>query len=264
MDHIYLPEELQKMVAGQPFRLDNVGLSGSRVLLFEDKVLKIRPAAGGTRSEHTMMRWLDGKLPVPRCLYHTVENGVSYLLMTKIHGKMSCDEEYTQNPEALVRILAEGLKGLWQVDISNCPVKWDLDNKLAAAKAYVDQGSVDMANVEPETFGEGGFQSPLHLLEWLSDHRPEEDLVLSHGDFCLPNIFIAGGKLAGFIDLGRTGVADRWQDIALCYRSLKHNYSGAYSGKAYSGFDPDLLFEALELEPNWEKLNYYILLDELF
>ena len=84
--------------------------------------------------------------------------------------------------------------------------------------------------------------------------------MLSHGDFCLPNVFVESQQLSGLIDLGRTGVADRWQDIALCWRSLKHNYSG----KVYENFDPDCLFDALGIVPDREKLNYYILLDELF
>ena len=66
------------------------------------------------------------------------------------------------------------------------------------------------------------------------------------------------------MDLAGSGVSDRWQDIALCYRSLKYNLCGIYSGKIYSDFNPDFLFEALEMEPDWEKLNFYILLDELF
>ena len=47
-----------------------------------------------------------------------------------------------------------------------------------------------------------------------------------HGDFCLPNVFFADGKVSGFIDLGDAGIADRWYDIALGYRSLKHNVDG--------------------------------------
>jgi len=69
--------------------------------------------------------------------------------------------------------------------------------------------------------------------------------------------------LAGYIDLGRMGVADKWKDIALCYRSLKHNWSGKYARNVYTEVNPDTLFEALGVEPNWEKINYYILLDEL-
>jgi aminoglycoside phosphotransferase len=59
-------------------------------------------------------------------------------------------------------------------------------------------------------------------------------------------------------------IRDKWNDIALCYRSLKHNFDGTYGGKVYKDFNPDILFEKLEIEPDWDKINYYILLDELF
>ena len=121
-----------------------------------------------------------------------------------------------------------------------------------------------MEDAEPETFGEGGFESPEALLQWLEENRPVEEPVFSHGDYCLPNIFAEGETVCGFIDVGRSGVADKWLDIAICYRSLKHNYDGTYTGEAYEGFQPELLFEELGIEPDWEKINYYILLDELF
>ena len=77
------------------------------------------------------------------------------------------------------------------------------------------------------------------------------------------NVFFEDGKVSGFIDLGDAGIADRWYDIALGYRSLKHNVDGHY-GKVYEGIDPDELFTKLGLIPDWEKIRYYILLDELF
>jgi kanamycin kinase/aminoglycoside 3'-phosphotransferase-3 len=193
-----------------------------------------------------------------------VEEGVDYLLMTRVTGKMSCDEEYMKNPRLLTRLLAKALQMLWKIDISACPIQWALKEKLEAAKKCVEQGLVDVENTEPGTFGEQGFRDPQELLDWLCAHQPAEELVLSHGDFCLPNIFLEGEHVAGFIDLGRTGVADRWQDIALCYRSLKHNFEGKYNGISYEGFDSGMLFEELGIEPDWEKLNYYILMDELF
>lgn len=102
------------------------------------------------------------------------------------------------------------------------------------------------------------------LLEWLEKNRPEFDPVLSHGDFCLPNVFVENGTISGFIDLGDSGIGDKWRDIALCYRSLKHNFDGTFGGKVYPDFDPEMLFDALGIEPDREKLRYYILLDELF
>jgi kanamycin kinase/aminoglycoside 3'-phosphotransferase-3 len=88
--------------------------------------------------------------------------------------------------------------------------------------------------------------------------------VLSHGDFCLSNVLIENGKLSGFIDLGETGVGDKWRDIALLYRSLRHNSGGYYGGKVYPDFNPDMLFDTLGIEPDHNKLRFYTLLDELF
>ena len=75
---------------------------------------------------------------------------------------------------------------------------------------------------------------------------------------------IPAQRTVGFIDLGRGGIGDKWNDIALCYRSLKHNFDGTYGGKVYEDFHPDMLFEKLGLEPDWDKIKYYLLLDELF
>jgi len=45
---------------------------------------------------------------------------------------------------------------------------------------------------------------------------------------------------------------------------LSDNYAGRYNGHAYSGVDVSLLFQKIGVEPDWEKIRYYILLDELF
>ena len=87
--------------------------------------------------------------------------------------------------------------------------------------------------------------------------------MLSHGDFCLPNVFIEDGRVSGLIDLGRAGTADRWQDIALCLRSLRDNARGRF-GTVCPGFDEELLLRRLGMAPDREKIRYYLLLDELF
>lgn len=259
-----LPDKILKLMNGQEYTIDDIGQSGSVIFIFEDKILKIQKENEETRSEVFMMQWLKGKLPVPEVLCHHIENGKDYLLMTRMQGKMTCDEEYMEQPELLVEILAEGLKKLWEVNIMDCPVVWDINAKLPIAKEAVENGRIDVNEVEPETFGEGGFENPQALYKWLVEHKPEEELVLSHGDFCLPNIFAKDKALSGFIDLGRCGIADKWQDIAICYRSLLHNFSGKYAAKEYPDFDPAILFEKLGIEPDWEKINYHRLMDELF
>ncbi len=113
-----------------------------------------------------------------------------------------------------------------------------------------------MDNVEEDTFGEKGFSSPKELYKYLLENKPEEELVFSHGDYCLPNIFSENNEISGFIDLGRSGISDKWQDIALCVRSLEHNFgSDIYKEK---------FFKELGIPCDEKKVRYYILLDELF
>lgn len=261
---IELPENIRKLVNITDSRTEDIGKSGASVLMFRDKVLKIEERGEEAEHEIQVMEWLDGKLPVPKVIYQEKQDGMQYFLMSKVPGEMSCSEGYLQAAEKLVNILAEGLQMLWKVDLADCPFTCGLDQKLRMAAYNVEHGLVDVEDTQPETFGENGFESPQKLLDWLAQNRPEEDLVFSHGDFCLPNIFIQNGKISGFIDLGQAGAADRYQDIALCYRSLQNNLAGKYGGRAYESVRPELLFEKLGLKPDWEKIKYYILLDELF
>ncbi len=264
IDEIYIPQPIKSIIDGKAYSLDDVGMSKSRVILFDDMVLKIGEADVHTAEEVSMMRWLSGKASVPRVIEHIAENGMSYLLMSRIKGRMACDEYYLERPEKMVKLLAVALRSLWSVDISDCPVSQNLDRELKEAEFNVRNGLVDVNAVQPETFGEGGFKDPEELLEWLKENKPPIDPVLSHGDFCLPNIFFDGDNVSGYIDIGNSGVGDKWRDISLCYRSLKNNMNGGYGGKVYDNFDPDILFDELKIEPNHERLRYWLLLDELF
>lgn len=264
MKEIMLPKQIEELVKDKPYTLSDIGMSGSQVLMFEDMVLKIEKRSDYVEKQVRIMKWLEGKLPAPKVLAFEIMEEKSFLLMSRVYGDMACSEYYLEHPKVLLKALAEALKMMWALDITDCPNLRDLDTELAEGKYRVENGLVDVKDAEPTTFAEDGFEDPAHLLRWLEENRPVQEPVFSHGDFCLPNVLLTDGKVSGFIDLGDAGVGDKWRDIALCYRSLKHNFDGTFGGKVYEDFNPDMLFEALEIEPDWEKLNYYILLDELF
>ncbi len=258
------PKEICKVIGNRNYTINTIGKSGSDVLCFDDMVLKIETHSEESECEHQMMAWLFGRLPVPEVICAAQQDGKQYLLMSKAEGEMACEEKFIRDPEKLTGILADGLRKLWQVKAAGCPVQAGLDQKLRLAEFRVANGLCDLEDVEPETYGEGGFSSPAELLAWLKENRPQEDLVFSHGDFCLPNIFIKDGTVSGFIDLGRSGIADRYQDIALCWRSLRDNLTGRYCKTASYEFRPECLFEQLDIAWDREKMRYYLLLDELF
>ena len=259
-----VPTSIRDKIAGKTFETDRVGMSDSQVLCFEDMALKMEPCREESEHEYKMLEWLQGKLPVPRILDRQVENGVSYLLMERADGEMACSETYLKDPGRLVSCLAGALKLLWSVDVGGCPYGRQTDFKLELAGERVKRGLCSMEDVEPDTYGENGFKNPGHLLAWLRENKPREEKVFTHGDFCLPNIFLKNGGVSGFIDWGRGGAADAYQDIALCYRSLIHNFDGSFNGKKDERFDAKLLFHELQIEPDWNKIRYYVLLDELF
>ena len=259
-----VPSKIKALIDEKPFIVDDIGMSGNKVLIFEDMVLKIEDGLTSMAEQVQLMKWLEEKIPVPRVLEYEEENGKCYLLMSRIGGEMSCDTYYLEHSNILLEALACGLKMLWEMDIQECPRVRDLDAMLKEARIQVENNLVDFDNVEPTTFGEDGFRNPKDLLEWLENNRPSFEPVFSHGDYCLPNVFLENGHIKGFIDLGKAGICDKWNDIALCYRSLKHNFGGLYGGKVYEDFNPERLFEILGIEPDWDKINYFLLLDELF
>lgn len=238
-------------------------MSGAEVRIYGDFVLKIQLHGETSVNEVEFARFLKGRVAVPEVLaYHTL-GGYDYVVMTKLTGSMLCDERYLKRPEKLFEIAARALHALWAVSPSECPSDMSLGKKLSIAERNVINGNVDLNNVNADTFGKGGrFADPEALLNWLKDNRPDEDIVVSHGDLCLPNIFDCNGTPA-LLDFPYGGRADRFCDIALLYRSCKDNLQGGY-GRYYSQFNENLFFDILSVTPDREKIDYYILLDELF
>lgn len=260
---LWLPSEIKRRTEGLAYTENGIGLSGAIVRMYENMVLKIQPSAPWTQREVTILKWLQEKIPAPEVIACGEREGKTYLLMSRVKGRMACDGFFLDQPEQLTARLAEAMQMLWDVDISDCPVLRDQETELAEARFRVERGLVDLDNVEPTTFGPGGFKDPEALLHWLERNRPSYEPVFSHGDFCLPNIFLTEMGVGGFIDLGDAGVGDRWRDIALCYRSLRDNMNGKYASKKREN-ETDRLFDALDVKPDAEKLRWYLLLDELF
>ena len=51
----------------------------------------------------------------------------------------------------------------------------------------------------------------------------------------------------------------------IALRSLDHNFAGKYNdGKKYFDFKHQMLLDELEIDMDYDKYRYYILLDELF
>lgn len=254
-----IPSKIKSYIDHLLYAKDDIGLGNSHVYLFnkEKLVLKIFNDIHQAEHEIKALLWLNQKKAlVPRVIAYEMTHEKVYLLMTMLKGYSAIDPKMIkEHPLDVISGLAEGLKYLWQLPINDCPLDMRIHHKLAIAKSRIDQDLVDITDWDNHII-RNRFHSPMELYQYLLENQKEDDLVFSHGDYCLPNIFINHQKVKGFIDLGLSGIADRHVDIALCLRSLAYNFNT----DQYN----ELLLKLLDIKIDEEKIDYYLLLDELF
>ena len=255
-----LPARLRDLLAGYDWRPAELGRSPAHVFRLEAvgrapiylKTEIIHPL-GELAGEVSRLRWLASKgLACPEVIAHETDGGREWLLMSALPGTDLVSNDRLP-PIERVRILAAALRRLHDLDIATCPFDHRLENRIADAKARLLAGCVDEDDFDDARLG----RSAQDLFRELEERRPKtEDLVVTHGDACLPNFVAHEGSISGYIDCGRLGVADRHQDIALACGSIARNFGEDLVAdflKAYGNF-----------EMHSEKAAYYRLLDEFF
>jgi aminoglycoside phosphotransferase len=53
--------------------------------------------------------------------------------------------------------------------------------------------------------------------------------VLTHGDYCLPNVLVQDGRLSGLVDVGGAGLASPEVDLAAGVWTLQYNYGKGFA-----------------------------------
>ncbi|MBD3162401.1 MAG: phosphotransferase, partial [Candidatus Eisenbacteria bacterium] len=114
-----------------------------------------------------------------------------------------------------------GLRAFHETPAADCPFDFRLDAALAHVRDRVEVGRVDPArHFHPEHRN----LTPEQALAELQERRPSrEDIVLCHGDSCLPNFLLDDHGVTGYVDLGELALADRWWDLAVATWSLDWN-----------------------------------------
>ena len=163
--------------------------------------------------------------------HYLEENGLQYLMTTALPGCSLTDPAILARPQELIRVLALALHELHALDIHACP----LDQRLSVKLRTWDFTPEERA--------------------WLLVDLPDEDLVFTHGDACLPNFFCADERYTGCLDLGDAGAADRWQDLSLGLWSLQYNLGSKEWGIPF--------LEAYGIEPDERKIEYYLRLNHM-
>ncbi|MEC0271079.1 APH(3') family aminoglycoside O-phosphotransferase [Paenibacillus anseongense] len=259
MQNIALPEDLSKLTNGYNWQRITLGLSQSQTYFLSGATsnlyikIQSRTAVESLHYEKERLVWLQGKLPVPELVYYGQDDANEYLLMTEIEGVNASDKYYESMLPQLMQQLAIGLRSVHEVPVVGCPFDQTLESKIVEATRRVEQQLVDEEDFDSQRQG----RKAKDLAQELLRLRPEtEDLVFTHGDYCLPNIILKDGRVHGFIDWGRAGMADRYQDIALAIRSIRYNFGHEYVQTFLDAYGMPTLDEA--------KVHYYQLLDEFF
>lgn len=202
----------------------------------ERRYLKSAPADAEVplRAEAVRLRWAGCHgLPVPAVVAAGAAGQAEWLLTEALPGRSAVDRELRAEPGALVPVLAEGLRRFHETSPDQCPFRSEAEMTLAEAGRRVRAGLINTADLHSEH----AHLSPAAALDELERLRPErEDLVVCHGDYCLPNVLISGGAATGFVDLGRLGVADRWLDIAIGSWSVTWNLGPGWEDLFFASY----------------------------
>lgn len=258
-----LPTELGDVLAGADLVPITVGRSGSVVARADRSgaaalVLKLVEMGSGApplTEEIARLEWLQGRWPVPELVAHGGDDRATWMVTTSLAGHDATRSPLAGQPEVLARRLGEVLRDLHdRGPVDDCP----FDGRAAAlvdhARRQVEAGLVDPADFQPIHQG----LTPQELLAHVVDRQPADppDLVLTHGDYCLPNVVLADDGRAGVVDLGLVGVGDRYRDLAIGARSVVANLGPAAVGP---------FFDAYGIEfPDLARVDAFIMIDELF
>jgi len=177
-----------------------------------------------------------------------------YLRMSALPGFDASTDLAVTRPQALVVGLARTLRQLHDVPVSDCPFDRRNTELLDEARQRLEAGEVDADDFDEERVE----VDPDALLAELERASPEpQDLVVAHGDYCLPNVVFDSQILdmGSIIDVGRLGVADRYLDLALAERSIRHVLGAQWVA---------LFFDAYGVTPDPAKVSFFQALDEFF
>jgi len=259
---LLIPSTLRERLEGYQLSDDTVGESDADVYRLDgaqgrpDLYLKHAQgeAADDLTGEMERLRWLRAYVPVPETVCFIRDADDAWLLTSALEGS-SADEVLRSEParrEEVIDALADFMLRLHAIPAEECPFNSRFAFRLRKARRRIDAGLVDTDDFDDEREGWTAEQ----VWTAIREHAPPDpEPVVTHGDFSLDNILISDGKVSGCIDVGRLGLADPYQDLAILWNCLRD-------------FEPELqarLFQQYGLPHiDRNRLDLHLLLDELF
>lgn len=259
---IELPGSMAPLVDGYRWARDTVGLSGDAVYRLhrpgKSADLYLKHGQGSCAvdlaGEMVRLRWLLSNIPVPAVRYFAASPDAAWLLITALPGQSAAERLETHPDElaVIVDALARFLRRLHAIPVESCPFNSDHRLRLGEARWRLDAHEVDVDGFDEDHRG----WSAERMWDEMTALLPfAPDLVVTHGDFSLDNIIVENGDVTGCIDVGRAGIADRYQDLAILWHCLR-DFGPAAQQRLFASYGID--------QPDDRKLHFHLMLDELF
>lgn len=258
-----IPSELSYIIKNSSIKKIRIGRSFSNVYyIYNSKLtnncyLKTLKSVYETPLYFEMhnLELLKDILPVPKVLFYQKIDGYEYLLTNEIKGANASEEVFKSDPRKTVSLLANGLRSIHNIDIKYYNFKIQ---RAACSRNILNNRFYNAIKDKSGDSRLSIIKRFQNIVEYLNSYSPlEDDMVLTHGDYCLPNVIIYKNHINGLIDLGNSAIADRYQDLALIKKSLKYN---GYSDSAIKLFFKE--YGCSDVDE--KKLHYYCFLNEKF
>lgn len=215
------------------------GESGALVYRSPDRSRYAKVGTADLEAERDRIEWLSTqRIPGPSVLEWFTGPDSPVLITSAVPG-IPADQLDADDLERAWPAIAEAVRRLHELPTAGCPFSRDLAAMTAVARDVVARGAVN-----PDFLPDGDRAVPAkQLLSRVTAELEQrlaqepDDLVVCHGDLCLPNIIITPGafSVAGHIDLGRLGLADRHADLALLFANSRETWcddAGAAAAQA--------------------------------
>lgn len=205
------------------------------------------------RNEYNSLIFLASVgIPVALIIEFGCVDRVEFLRTEAVPGFHADAPDVPYDGDVIVTVFAAMLRRLHAAPMQGCPVRRRTGDLVAIAQHRFLAGLVDV-----EDFDDARVDvDPVKLIEYLKGAIPDEDLAVTHGDASGSNLLIVEPGLSGvFIDVARSGVADRWSDLAIAERSIRNRWGDA----AVSDF-----FDRYGIREDPARVEYFQTLDEFF
>jgi kanamycin kinase len=203
-------------------------------------------------AEASRMLWARAHVPVPDILDRGASAAATWFVSRAIPGEDATNRRFRSDLAGLVQRLAGALRQFHSMPVAECPFSFRIDEALEHVVRRFRHGEIDPARDFHTEHSE--LSADLAVKRLLATRPAAEDVVVCHGDYCVPNILFRDSALAGFVDLGEMGVADRWWDLAVATWSLTWNFGPGYEA---------MFLDAYGVKVGEQRLQYYRLLYDL-